>query len=157
MLIRPAEFADVPAMAAIRAREWETEVYWVHRIGAYVGGDQCAIFVAVDDAVVVGFAAGHRTRRYGCDGELQWINVIPERRGEGIAGLLMVRMGEWFVAQNLRRICVDVEPQNQVARSLYSRCGAEPFKPYWMVWQDAQRMCRAGGSHASCQDPAASA
>ena len=153
MPIRPAEFGDIPAMAAIRAREWETEPYWVNRIGAYLGGDQSerhslpdrAVFVAVDDATVVGFVAGHRTRRYGCDGELQWINVVRERRGEGIAGQLMVRMGEWFVTQDLRRICVDVEPGNQVARALYSSYGAQPFKPYWMVWEDAGRMCAPPG------------
>jgi ribosomal protein S18 acetylase RimI-like enzyme len=147
--IRPAEFADIPGMAAIRAREWETEPYWLSRIGGYLGGDlsakqslpERAVFVAVDDAAIVGFVAGHRTRRYGCDGELQWINVVRERRGEGIAGQLMVRMGEWFVAQNLRRICVDVEPENLVARALYSRHGAGHLNRHWMVWEQAQRMC----------------
>lgn len=137
-------------MAAIRAREWETEAYWLKRIGGYLAWDNSpeaqaarAVFVAVDGATVVGFVAGHRTRRYGCDGELEWINVIPERRGEGISGQLMARMGEWFVEQGLGRICVDVEPGNVVARRLYARYGAEPFKPYWMIWEDSRRMCAA--------------
>jgi hypothetical protein len=34
-----------------------------------------AAFVAIDDGDLVGFVAGHKTRRLGCDGELQWINV----------------------------------------------------------------------------------
>ncbi len=147
-VIRPAEEADVPAMAAIRAREWETEAYWRRRIGGYLHWDGSpeahaarGFFVADDGATVVGFAAGHRTSRYGCDGELEWINVVRERRGEGIAGKLMVRMGEWFVEQGLGRICVDVEPGNAVARKLYARFGAEPFKPYWMIWEDSRRMC----------------
>jgi GNAT superfamily N-acetyltransferase len=151
IIIRPAEEADVPAMAAIRAREWETEAYWLRRIGAYLRWDYSpeqaqtarGFFVAADETTIVGFVAGHRTRRYDCDGELEWINVLPERRGEGIAGQLMVRMGEWFVSEGLKRICVDVEPKNAVARALYARHGAEPFKPYWMIWEDARRMCAA--------------
>ena len=31
--VRPAEPADIPAMAAMRAEEWETEAYWRARIG----------------------------------------------------------------------------------------------------------------------------
>lgn len=95
IVTRPAEPADIPAMAAMRAREWESDRYWMNRIGAYLGGDLSAreslpgraVFVAVDDAGVVGFVAGHRTRRYGCDGELQWINVVRERRGATEAAL----------------------------------------------------------------------
>lgn len=101
--IRPAEQADIPAMAVIRAQEWETEAYWVSRIGAYLCAEQSpqqagrarSVFVTVDEPTVVGFVAGHQTRRFGCDGELQWINVARERRGQGIAAQLIVRMGEW--------------------------------------------------------------
>ena len=137
-------------MAAIRAREWETEAYWLARIGNYLHWDGSpeanasrGFFVAIDGDTVVGFVAGHRTHRYGCDGELEWINVVRDRRGEGIAGKLIARMGEWFIEQNLARICVDVEPGNAVARKLYARHGAAPFKPYWMVWEDSRRMCGA--------------
>lgn len=153
--VRPATPADIPSLAAIRAREWETEAYWLARIGAYLREQQSpgtplparAVFVAVDgsagESAMVGFIAGHQTRRYGCDGELQWINVIPERRGQGIAGLLLVRMGEWFVEKSLLRICVDVEPHNAAARKLYRRFGADRLNNHWMVWNDARRMCAA--------------
>ena len=104
VVFRPAEDADLDSMAAIRAREWETEGYWKRRIGSYMTAENSpqhallarAVFVAVDDAVV-GFVAGHRARRYGCDGELEWINVAPEQRGRGIAGQLLVVMASWFV------------------------------------------------------------
>jgi GNAT superfamily N-acetyltransferase len=125
VVFRPAEEGDLDAMASIRAREWETEAYWKSRIGSYMTGEQSpqqafparAVFVAVDDGQVVGFVAGHRTRRYGCDGELEWINVVPERRGAGIAGQLLVVMASWFVEQGALRVCVDVEPKN------YDRAG----------------------------------
>jgi GNAT superfamily N-acetyltransferase len=100
VLFRPAEDEDLDAMAAIRAREWETEAYWRRRIGSYMAVEQSpqqalaarAIFVAVDDGTVVGFVAGHRTRRYACDGELEWINVAPEHRGRGLSGQLLAVM-----------------------------------------------------------------
>lgn len=148
IVIRPANQADIPSMAAIRAREWETEAYWVSRITGYLLQEHSpqmalaarAAFVAADGPVITGFVAGHQTRRFGCEGELEWINVAPEHRGQGIAGLLIVRMAGWFADKDLRRICVNVEPGNSAARSLYSRFGAARLNEYWMVWEDARRI-----------------
>jgi GNAT superfamily N-acetyltransferase len=146
LIFRPAEDGDLNAMAVIRARAWETEAYWKNRIGAYMAGRQSpqqalparAVFVAVDDGEVVGFVAGHRTRRYGCDAELEWINVGPEQRGPGIAAQLLIVMATWFVGQGAHRVCVDVEPGNTMARGLYVRYGAVQLNHHWMVWEDAR-------------------
>ena len=89
---------------------------------------------------MVGFVAGHRTRRFDYDGELQWINVAPRRRGQGIAEMLMARIAEWFCEQDAKRICVNVAPRNTTARRLYARCGARPLSPQWMVWDDIRLM-----------------
>ena len=144
---RPARVADIPALAAIRAAEWETETYWTRRIGAYLpqeGQSDRTILVAEDGTALVGFVAGHRTRRYGCDGELEWINVGRESQGRGIGAMLVREIGAWFVQHGARRICVDVEPGNAVARRLYARCGAKPFKPSWMIWEDSRDMTGQG-------------
>jgi GNAT superfamily N-acetyltransferase len=146
--IRPVEPGDIPAMAAIRAREWENEAYWIPRITAYLSGAHSpqrglaprAGFVALDAGVVVGFVAGHLTRRYDCDGELEWINVLPEKRGLGVAGRLIQTMASWFVSQRAYRVCVDVVPENTVARKLYAKCGARPLNPHWMVWEDVRQI-----------------
>jgi GNAT superfamily N-acetyltransferase len=143
--IRPVEPADIPAMAAIRAAEWETDAYWRDRIGRYLSGKQSpqqalaerAAFVAVEDGRIVGFVAGHRTRRLGCDGELQWINVESSSRGQGIAGGLMDAIGAWFVGHGVLRVCVNVEPENGAARRLYSKHGAQRLNNYWMIWEDS--------------------
>ena len=143
--LRPVEHADIPQMAAIRAREWGTEPYWMHRIGSYLNGEDSpqqalparVAFVAIDGTELVGFVAGHRTRRLGCDGELEWINVAEDRRASGIAYRLMAKIGAWFVEQAALRICVDVDPKNTAARRLYTRCGAQPLNDHWMVWEDA--------------------
>lgn len=148
---RPTHTGDVPALASIRAAEWETHAYWTRRISEYLPEDDQqgrTILIAEDGDSVVGFVAGHRTRRYGCDGELQWINIARESRGRGIGAMLVREIGAWFVAQGARRICVDVEPDDAIARGLYSRCGAKPFKPYWMIWEDSRDMVGEGGAAA---------
>ena len=145
---KPAEADDIPALAAIRAQDWETEAYWTNRIGSYLTGmhsPQQALaartaLVALDGTSLVGFVAVHRTRRFSCDGEVQWINVDRQSRGRGIAGELLREIGAWFVDQSARRICVNVEPDNFIARKLYGRFGAKPLNKYWMIWEDSRDM-----------------
>src|SRR5258708_14658169 len=145
---RPAETRDIPAMAVLRSYHWGTAAYWEPRVENYLFGNhspqqalpQRTAFVVEEDTVVVGFVAGHLTRRYQCDGELEWINVAPDHRGRGIAGSLLVAMANWFKQQKARRVCVDVLPENTLARRLYSAHGAVPLNPHWMVWEDITRM-----------------
>jgi GNAT superfamily N-acetyltransferase len=93
-------------------------------------------YIAVDEGAVVGFAAGHLTRRYGCAGEVQWLTVVPDRRRQGVAGALVRELAGWFHRQGAGRVCVDVDPQNGPARALYTRLGAAPLNPHWLVWND---------------------
>ena len=37
-IIRPVKQSDIPAMASIRGKQWESEAYWEHRISAYLAG-----------------------------------------------------------------------------------------------------------------------
>ena len=141
---REVQESDIPAMARIRAAEWETEDYWRNRIAAYHACElhpQHALkprvgYVAYEGTSLVGFIAGHLTGRHSCDGELEWINVISERRGSGVASELLRLLAGWFVGQKALRICVDVEPKNITARRFYKRHGAEDLNPHWLVWND---------------------
>jgi len=134
-------------MAAIRAADWGTEEFWKVRILRYLRQEQHprqalrprVAFVCLEDNCVVGFIAGHLTRRFGCGGELQWISIRPQFRGRGIASELLHRLAEWFLKHDALRVCVDVEPSNQIARRFYARHGAEDLKPHWMVWNDIRR------------------
>lgn len=145
--LRPAEDGDISAMAGIRAQQWRDQGFWTDRIGRYLRGEHSpqhalserAAFVVLSDDELVGFVAGHRTRRFDCDGELQWIDVAEGMRGQGIADMLMVRIGEWFVENNALRICVNVSPENTIARKLYAKYGAQQLNEHWMVWDDAWR------------------
>ncbi len=143
--VREATEADVPALAAIRSREWQTEDYWNVRIFSYLFGDSSprrllsgrTAFVAAENSTILGFVAGHLTNRFDCHGELEWINVIPEKRGQGIVGQLIERMAAWFVGQNAVRICIDPD---EPARSLYAKFGATALNRHWMVWEDSRQM-----------------
>jgi ribosomal protein S18 acetylase RimI-like enzyme len=141
---RPIRESDVPQLAVIRAADWGDEEYWRQRISQYLSGDanpkdaQCSrtSFVCAHGQDLVGFIAGHLTRRFNCNGELQWISVRQDYRRRGIGAKLLGCMAEWFVAHHAYRICVDVEPSNEAARRFYRRYGAENLKPHWMVWAD---------------------
>ena len=151
--IRPAEQSDIVAMAAIRAKQWETPAYWLRRIPAYLNGELFpqqalaprAAFVAADGEQIVGFVAGHLTRRFQCDAELEWIDTIVERRRQGIAGALLRTMAGWFLEHNARKVCVD--PGNDIARAVYAKYGAQPLNQHWMVWDDIRLLTNSPQSH----------
>jgi len=153
MAYRVATEADIAGMARIRALTWGEEQSWKKSIAAYMDGaadpqkalKSRIVLVAEEEGSVVGLIAGHLTRRYACDGELQWIDVVPERRGLGVAAQLLRRLAEWFAEQNARKICVDVQPKNTVARKFYSRHGAQELNPHWMVWKDIRVVLNSSG------------
>ena len=144
IVYREVEPSDMPALARIRAADWETEEYWRKRIAAYLGCElhpqhalhPRVLYVACECDAVVGFIAGHLTRRFACDGELEWIDVVPAHRRTGIASELFRLLVAWFVAQNAKRVCVDVNPTNVPAQKFYRRHGAVDLRPHWLVWPD---------------------
>jgi ribosomal protein S18 acetylase RimI-like enzyme len=141
---REARDSDLKQLASIRAADWGSEQYWRERILGYMTGTHDpqqalaprVVFVALQDARIVGFIAGHLTRRYDCDGEVEWINVIPEARRAGVAAELLRLLASWFVRHEAKRVCVDVDPENAPARAFYRKHGAEDLNPHWLVWPD---------------------
>jgi GNAT superfamily N-acetyltransferase len=142
--LRQAGKADVPAMARIRATRLGTPEFWEKRISGYMDCEHHpqkalmprVIYVACDGDALVGLIAGHLTRRYACDGELEWIDVIAAHRRSGVASELLRLLAQWFSGQKAHRVCVDVNPANLVARRFYTRHGAESLNPHWLVWND---------------------
>ncbi len=147
MLFRPATSADIGALVEIRAAESHTTEFWTERIAGYMAGTYHpqkalaprVVFVAGENGTIVGFAAGHLTRRFDCDAELQWMNVIESRRGNGIASELIRMLANWFVEHSAYRVCVNVDPANIAARRLYGRHRAEPLNEHWLIWTDVRR------------------
>lgn len=144
IVYRKVDESDIPAIARIRAAEWGDEEYRRTRISRYLDRElhpQHALmprvmYVALEGDILVGFIAGHLTRRYACDGELEWINVIPASPGSEVSSELLCRLAAWFQEQRASRICVDVDPANTTARRFYTRHGAETLNEHWLVWSD---------------------
>ena len=141
---RPAHPSDMPAMVRIRTEGGRERGASEDRMARYLAGEHHPqhalppriIYVALQGDSLVGYIAGHLTRRYACDGELQWIYVLPECRGSGVAPELLRRLAAWFAEQKAERICVDVDPANTIARRFYTRHGAVELNKHWLVWDD---------------------
>jgi GNAT superfamily N-acetyltransferase len=141
---RQAQRADIPHMVRIWAIEKGEGGTSEERMTAYFDGThnpQMAlppriIYVAQEGDALIGYIAGHLTRRFACDGELEWLYVIPERRRAGVASGLMPWLAVWFKQQNATRVCVNVAGSNTVALRFYDKHGAEPMKPGWMTWNN---------------------
>jgi GNAT superfamily N-acetyltransferase len=141
--------ADIPGMARLREEHWGTEDYWQKRITAYLQGElhpqqalgpriayiSAAHDTTADDAIV-GFIAGHLTRRFGCDGELEWINVRADYRGRGVSSRLLQLLATWFKEQNALSVCVNCAADNTVAQNFYKRHGAADLSEHWLIWKD---------------------
>lgn len=144
VLYRPATLRDVSAMAQLRSEQWGNAPDWEGTVAAYLSGEHHprqarlprVAIVAEEEGEIVGFIAGHLTGRHRCDGELQWINVSASQRRHGVASELLQHLAQWFMENDARRVCVDVQPRNATARAFYARHGAEPLNDHWMVFQD---------------------
>jgi hypothetical protein len=84
-----AELADIDAMARLRAEGWGSIPYWQARIRSYMSGElnpQHALpprilITAKEGTDLIGFIAGHLSRRFDWQGELERAraNVIERR------------------------------------------------------------------------------
>jgi GNAT superfamily N-acetyltransferase len=140
---REAAPADVAAMAWCRAADPLAGPADV-RMAAYFRGQhhpQHALlpragFVAIVDAAVIGYIAGHLTQRFDCQGELQYLYVAPAYRRSGVARNLFGRLAAWFGEQQALRVCVNVDEDSHGARPFYVSMSATDLCPHWMEWQD---------------------
>jgi GNAT superfamily N-acetyltransferase len=143
---REATTEDTSTLAKIRGTNVEEEQHWSDRIASYMSGHQNPqqalrpriIYVAINDGMIIGFIAGHLTRRFNCEGELQWINMIENYRQHGVASELVRLLFKWFIEQKSYRICVD--PGNDLARQFYKKNGASSLNDHWMFWIDIRNI-----------------
>jgi ribosomal protein S18 acetylase RimI-like enzyme len=140
---READKSDITAIARI-GTEGEEGRASGDRMARYLDGTHHpqyalmprVIYVALENDSVVGYVAGHLTRRYECDGELQWIYVVEEHRRRRVGSELVRLLAAWFATQNASQVCVNVAPANAGARLFYARHGAENLNKHWMVWSE---------------------
>ena len=141
---RTATAADVPQMAASRSADPDAGPA-DPRMEAYLQGRHHpgharaprTAFVASVGELVIGYIGGHLSDRFGCDAEVQYLYVAPNWRRQGVGRCLLSQLGRWFLTQEARSVCVDVNPDSPQARPFYQACGAQRLNPAgWMVWPD---------------------
>ena len=145
-MYRQIEYDDIPALSLIRAAEWGTAEFWVDRLTRYLEVTHNpmqslaprVIYLALNENSPIGFIAGHLTRRYDCDGELQWISVHKEHRGQGIASQLFHMLAGWFAEQQAASVCVNCDTGNERTFRFYTRHGAVPLNQHWLMWYDVR-------------------
>jgi GNAT superfamily N-acetyltransferase len=146
---REAAPADVAAMARCRAADPLAGLADA-RMAAYFSGQhhpQLALlpragFVAIVNAAVIGYIAGHLTQRFDCQGELQYLYVAPAHRRSGVARNLLGRLAAWFGEQQALRVCVNVDEDSPGARPFYVSMAATDLCPHWMEWRDITSVLR---------------
>lgn len=150
---RAATVADVPGIARARALDRAAGPA-DPRMARYLEGTHHpgqalpprVAVLAESDGGVVGYTAGHLTRRFGCQGEVQWLWVAPAFRRRGVARELLRLLAGWFADRRAARVCVDVEPGNVGARHFYRSQGAVELNRHWLVWEDIAALADVGGS-----------
>jgi GNAT superfamily N-acetyltransferase len=139
---RQAQRSDIPHMARIWGIEKGEGGTSEERMTAYFEGQHHPqhalspriIYAAFERDALIGYIAGHLTRRLDCDAELQWIYVTPEWRRKGVASELLRHLAAWFREQHASRVCVNVSVSNLGAHCFYARNGALVMNPHWLVW-----------------------
>lgn len=147
MHYREATVADVPAMEQCRRAEPSAGPA-DERMVAYLESRHHpqqalvprAAFVAEDSGMVVGYIAGHLTRRFECEGEIQYLYVAPMYRGRDVARRLLAMQAHWFLQHRAHKIGVNVEPENSRAVAFYKRQGAIALRPFWLIWHDIRAL-----------------
>lgn len=94
------------------------------------------VYKAVCGSQTGGFAAGHHTERFGMDGELQSIYVVPEHQGQGLGTRLVMEIARWLHARGAAGICVNAKDESA---GFYTKPGARRYRPGWLVWDDMPR------------------
>jgi GNAT superfamily N-acetyltransferase len=100
-------------------------------------------YVAIADATVIGYIAGHLTERFDCQGEVQYLYVAPDYRRLGVGRNLFRKLAAWFAEQDALRVCVNVDAHSPGARPFYLNMSATDLRPHWMQWRDIASAARA--------------
>ncbi|WP_311174034.1 GNAT family N-acetyltransferase [Halobellus ordinarius] len=103
------------------------EWYSPDRLTASLDDDSEVFVVAVDEGTVVGFAQSEVSDGRETVGYLDWLHVLPDYRGEGIASQLLARLKQALVAEDVDRVEGRVLAENEEGISFYEEQGFSEF------------------------------
>ena len=91
-------------------------------------GDEDAVFVvAIEDGAVVGFAQSYVSRRREDVGEIDWLHVVPARRGEGVGSALLSHVEAALLDRGVSRLEGRVLEANESGTGFYEERGYDPL------------------------------
>ena len=119
-----------------------------NRMAAYLAGSHHpnqakrprSAYIAVSGEAVVGYIAGHLTRRFDCDAEVQYLFVAPAHRRHRVATALLRLLSMWFVEQG-------AEPVSPGPGELQKFIAAETAK-----WKAIIQKAGEAGKRAALED-----
>jgi ribosomal-protein-alanine N-acetyltransferase len=140
IVVRPMRLTDVPAVAAVDARVYDTP--WREQVFVeHLGHSRYRYWVAETSAIVSGYAG----LQGAVNGHVTTVTVHPDYRRLGVAGKLMAVLAEWAAQHGVARLRLEVAMANHAARRLYAGVGFTSVglrKDYYGVQEDAVIMER---------------
>ena len=103
----------------------EPDAWWQSWASEAAAGTQRVLFVAEDDAAVLGVVGGFR-RLDPEEVQLVSLWVDPRARGRGVARRLIRAVAGWAHDLGARRVVLFVQEANAPGRALYLRAGFRP-------------------------------
>ncbi|MEF8781302.1 MAG: GNAT family N-acetyltransferase [Haloferacaceae archaeon] len=111
------------ALGGDRVEEGIESWYSAERLREEIPDDDRPIVVALEDDSIVGFAQSYLAKRREPVGEIDWIHVGPEFRGEGIGSRLLERVEELLRDRGATRLEGRALLANPTGRTFYEREG----------------------------------
>jgi ribosomal-protein-alanine N-acetyltransferase len=152
MKIRRAEAGDLPSILAVENNCFSRDVAFPPEITTFLLEEATAL--VAEDGTVAGFIIGFVSGEWG---KVVTLDVLPERRGEGLGRGLMEALEEEMTSQGAGASLLEVAVENRGALSLYSKLGyvkAAILEDYYGPGEDAllmmKRLRRA--RHSSSED-----
>ena len=85
----------------------------------------------------MGLIAGHLTSRYGKDAEIQKFYVLKGEQRKGIGSELLKALLRWLNKQDVKSLCVGIEPENPY-QLFYFKYGGVHLNEHWIFWDDLE-------------------
>ena len=95
------------------------------------------MYAALAGGRMAGFVAGHLSERFGLEGELQSIYILPGHQRQGLGTKLVIALARWFEKWNARQVCVDHKGESE---AFYLKLGARLNDRGWLVWDDFSKV-----------------
>lgn len=105
-----------------------------------LSGDRTVVIVATEDDEVLGFAQAFLSGDSPRVGQIEWLHVRPDRRGEGIGDRLLEEIESALTDAGADRIESRVIEENEAGREFYEDHGYEPVQT---------RRVRLAGDHVA--------